>query len=95
MAKLKTREELKNDGITLWNGRCMKLIDQSEDMGLRLMDEGKDTESLVGMDLAIDLLLAEQRIEQLKAALRFIDKRCALYGPADAAREMIRTALAK
>jgi hypothetical protein len=68
--KMKTREELKNDGINLWNSRCVELIDSSEDMGLRLMNEGKDTETLVGMDLAIDLLLAEQRTAALEDGLK-------------------------
>jgi hypothetical protein len=38
---MKTREQLRNDGINLWNSRCMELIDKSEDMGTRRIERIK------------------------------------------------------
>ena len=63
---MKTREELKSAGINLWNSRCVELIDQAEETDLLLMDKGKDTETLVGMDLAIDLLVERQQLTVLR-----------------------------
>ena len=62
--------ELKNRAIGEWNRRCMKLIDDADEMGFALLDECKDTETLVGLDLAVDLFMAQERIASLTTQLQ-------------------------
>ena len=62
------KQELKSRAIAEWNRRCIKMIDWAEESGLNLLDQGKDTESLVGIDLAIELFRSREDVAALQRA---------------------------
>lgn len=56
-------------GVELWNERCMEMIDRCDEMDIMPQEEGRDTEALVGMQLAEELIALQASHEELVEAL--------------------------